>query len=66
MDCFGMSGAISLTIREAFSKAIGGDKEEKKFRKTLSVPIVPEQWEVDAGVVIGLVQQKKKKGGFFK
>lgn len=67
MDCFGMSGAISLTIREAFSKAIGGDKaEEKKFRKTLSVPIVPEQWEVDAGVVIGLVQQKKRKGGFFK
>ena len=66
MDCFGMSGAISLTINEAFAKAIGGGKaEEKKFRKTICVPIVPEQWEADAGVVVGLVQ-KKKKGGLFK
>lgn len=64
MDCFGMSGAISLTIRDAFNKALG-DKGEKVFRKTYNVPIVPEQWEVDAGVVIGLVQ-KKKKGGLFK
>ena len=53
IDSFGISGSISMCFARAFAE----DKDVLVCNK------VPEQWEVDANVFIGL---KTKKSGIFK
>jgi hypothetical protein len=53
IDSFGISGSITM----CFSRAFADDKDVLECNK------VPEQWEVDANVFVGL---KTKKTGLFK
>ena len=53
LDCFGISGSIGCAMQKAF----GNDKDIVETNK------VPEQWEIDAGVFIGIKAPKK---GIFK
>lgn len=53
IDSFGLSGSISM----CFARALSDDKDILECNK------VPEQWEVDANVFIGL---KTKKTGLFR
>ena len=61
MDCFGMSTAIHCIVNDAFA-GLGKDKTmPPKLRKTVYIGMIPEQWMVDAGVVVGLIPKREMK-----